>query len=117
MCQVDIVATSVIAQEEQVVPQEQGETRVLGHMLQFNGSHHKDLNVGVAGIGLFQILPGSIQYLRSFGIALHACQDNVEAKACTGSGGGMEALVLQLATLHTSSIAQGGGRNFRIGNL
>ena len=98
--QVDIVATSVIAQEEQVVPQEQGETRVLGYMLQFDGSHHKDLNVGVAGIGLFQILPGSIQYLRGFGIALHACQDNVEAKACTGSGGGIGGA--SLTACHTS---------------
>ena len=91
----------VIAQGKEVVLQEQGETRVLGYMLQFDGNHHKELNLGGAGIGLFQILRGSIQYLRGFGIAHHECrQDNVEAEA-QAVAEWLEALVLQLATLHT----------------
>ena len=82
--------------------QPSGEHASLGYMLQFDGSHHKDCQVGGANIALFRIRPGFIENIRGFGIALPSCADNVVAEA-TAVCRGIDALVATLYDAHSRS--------------
>ena len=88
-----------IAQGEKVMLQVTFEQESLGYMLHFDGSHHKDQQVGGAGVALFRIRPGFVEYVLGLGIALPHCVDNVAAETKAVSRG-IEALVSELVNTH-----------------
>ena len=84
---VAIEATSLIAQGSEVVLTRTKQANTFGYLIQFDGSYKKEHGVGGAGISIFRVTPGQVQFVAGFGFALAQCSDNLEAEAVAVSLG------------------------------